>query len=94
MGWLAEGMYLGSFKTVSVFTHMIHPIHHNFHFKEKHLQRYLNTNGFSLDWKEKSEMPVENIEGGSFVKSMAHILYFFSDLTGLQHEIQVIARKT
>ena len=93
MGWLAEGIYLGSFKTIPQFTKMIHPIHHNYHLKEKHLQRYLDTNGFSSLWKEKSEMPVENIEGNALVKGMAHPLYFFSDLTNTQHEIRVIAKK-
>lgn len=93
MGWLAEAAYLGSFKTVPTFTRMIHPIHHNYHLKEKHLKQYLENNGFSMAWKEKSEMPVENIEGGSLVKGMAHTLYFFSDLTHTQHEIRVIARK-
>ncbi|MDP3728021.1 MAG: class I SAM-dependent methyltransferase [bacterium] len=93
MGWMAEGIYLGSFKTISTFTQMIHPIHHNYHFKEKHLQQYLNINGFSLAWKEKSEMPVENIEGNTFVKGMAHVLYFMSDVADLQHELRVIARK-
>ena len=93
MGWLAEAAYLGSFKTVSTFTRMIHPIHHNYHFKEKHLLQYLDMSGFSFVWKEKSEMPVENIEGGAFVKSMAHTLYFFSDWSNTQHEIRVIAKK-
>jgi len=93
MGWIAEAAYLGSFKQVSQFTRMIHPIHHNYHFKEKHLQAYLDKNGFTISWKEKSEMPIANIEGGTVVKAMARTLYFFSDLSNLQHEIRVIARK-
>ena len=93
MGWLAEAAYLGTFKLVPTFTRMIHPIHHNYHFKEKHLQQYLDTNGFSMAWKEKSEMPVENIEGNALVKRMAHTLYFFSNASNLQHELRVIARK-
>ncbi len=93
MGWLAEGIYLGSLKTISTFTRLIHPIHHNYHFKERHLQSYLDLNGFSVSWKEKSEMPVETIEGGGLVKAMARSLYFVSELTHTQHEIRVIARK-
>lgn len=93
MGWLAEGIYLGSLKTIPAFTRMIHPIHHNYHFKEKHLQQYLAQNGFSFVWKEKSEMPADTIEGGALVKSAARTLYFVSELTNTQHEIRVIARK-
>ena len=93
MGWLAEGIYISSFKTIPTFTRMIHPIHHNYHLKEKHLQKYLDTNCFSFIWKEKSEMPAETIEGGAFVKNAARILYLISELTNLQHEIRVIARK-
>lgn len=93
MGWMAEAIYLGSFKTIPIFTRMIHPIHHNFHFKEKHLLRYLDMNGFSLAWKEKSEMPAETIEGGTLVKNAARTLYFVSELTNTQHEIRIIARK-
>ncbi|HIH14719.1 MAG: type 12 methyltransferase [archaeon GW2011_AR17] len=93
MGWLAEGIYVSSFKTIPTFTRMIHPIHHNYHFKEKHVQKYLDTNGFSFIWKEKSEMPAETIEGGAFVKNAARVLYFISGLTHLQHEIRVIAKK-
>ena len=93
MGWIAEGIYFGSFKTISTFTRMIHPIHHNYHFKEKHLVQYLEKNGFSVAWKEKSEMPVDAIEGGKFVRGMAWTLYFFSELTNTQHEIRVLVRK-
>lgn len=93
MGWGAEAAYLGTFKLVPTFTRMIHPIHHNYHFKEKNLQQYLEKNGFSIDWKEKSEMPVENIEGNGLVKAMAHTLYFFSNATNLQHEMRIIAKK-
>ncbi|MSR86234.1 class I SAM-dependent methyltransferase [Candidatus Woesearchaeota archaeon] len=93
MGWGAEAAYLGTLKTIPTFTRMIHPIHHNYHFKEKHLQRYLEKNGFSLSWKEKSEMPVQNIEGNTLVKVMAQTLYFFSNLTHLQHELRIIATK-
>lgn len=93
MGWLAEAAYLASFKTVPTFTRMIHPIHHNYHFKEKHLAKYLDKNSFNLSWKEKSEMPIENIEGNTLVKGMAHTLYFFSNTTNLQHEMRIIAKK-
>ena len=38
-------------------------------------------------------MPVETIEGGPFIKNAARTLYFVSELTNLQHELRVIARK-
>lgn len=93
MGWLAQAIYLGSFKTIPLFTRMIHPIHHNYHFTEKHLQKYLEMSGFSITWKEKSEMPAETIEGGKLTQAAARSLYFISELTHTQHELRVIARK-
>ncbi len=93
MGWIAEGVYLGSLKTLPIFTRMIHPIHHNYHFKEKHLRAYLRKTGLKVMWKEKSEMPVENAEGGFVVKSMLRIFYPFSKLLNLEHEIRLIVKK-
>ena len=93
MGWLADGIYIGSFKMIPYFTRLIHPIHHNYHFKEKHLLRYLEEAGFSVVWKQKSEMPIQNIEAGSAVKTLARILYFFSETLHLQHEIRLLANK-
>jgi 2-polyprenyl-3-methyl-5-hydroxy-6-metoxy-1,4-benzoquinol methylase len=93
MGWLAEGMYLGSFKTFPTFTRMIHPVHHNYHFKESHLRRYLKESGYQVVWKEKSEMPIETIEGGPLVKGLAHTLYFFSKGLHLEREIRLIVKK-
>ncbi|MBI5797806.1 class I SAM-dependent methyltransferase [Candidatus Woesearchaeota archaeon] len=93
MGWIANGIYRGTFKLVPQFTRMIHPIHHNYHFKQKHLKQYLDMAGFQIAWKQKSEMPVENIEGGKFIKGTAQILYAVSELSNLQHEIRVIAKK-
>jgi 2-polyprenyl-3-methyl-5-hydroxy-6-metoxy-1,4-benzoquinol methylase len=93
MGWLAEGIYYSSFKTIKAGTKIIHPVHHNYHFKEKHLLDYLKKNGFEVIWREKSEMPVENIEGGGLLKIAAKSLYFFSENLNLQHEIRIIARK-
>ena len=93
MGWLAEGIYLGSFKTIPFFTRLIHPVHHNYHFTEKHLRRYLEKAGFSLVWKQRSEMPITNIEGGALMKTAARVLYLFSGALEIQHEIRVLAKK-
>lgn len=93
MGWVAEGIYLSSFKTIPFFTHLIHPVHHNYHFTEKHLRRYLESAGFSLVWKQRSEMPLANIEGGAGMKVAARVLYFFSELLEAQHELRVLAKK-
>lgn len=93
MGWLSNFIYYLSFKKIKFFVKLIHPIHHNFHFTEKHLKRYLAELGFSVIWKQKSEMPIGNIEQGKVVRFMAKILYFFSNALNLQHEIKVIARK-
>src|SRR3989338_5869134 len=83
MGWGAEISYFLTLKQIPTLTRMIHPIHHNYHFKEKHLKQYLERNGFSIVWKEKSEMPIENIEGNNIVKAAAHTLYFFSESSNL-----------
>lgn len=93
MGWLAEASYVGTFRQFKYFVRLIHPIHHNFHFKEHHLRKYLALTGFQVLSMEKSEMPIENIEGGWILKSAVWILYTFSTLLHLQHEIKVIARK-
>ena len=93
MGYLSKWIYYLSFKKINFFVKLIHPIHHNYHFEEKHLMKYLDNAGFKVIWKKKSEMPVSTIEQGAFVKSLARILYFFSENLNWQHEIKIIARK-
>ncbi|HLD11225.1 MAG TPA: class I SAM-dependent methyltransferase [Candidatus Nanoarchaeia archaeon] len=93
MGWLADFSYKLSFKRFKRFIKLIHPIHHNYHFKLKYINRYLEDGGFKIIWKEKSEMPLENIEQDKIIKFFARFLYLFSNILNLQHEIRLIARK-
>lgn len=90
MGKLADFSYKLKIKK---FTELVHPIHHNYHFTKKVLIDMLNKNCFEVIEIKKSEMPIENIRQGLFVKSMAAVLYFFSNILNYQHEIAVIARK-
>ena len=90
MGGLADFFYKLKIKK---FAEFVHPIHHNYHFTKKVLIDILNKSGFEVISTKKSEMPIENIRQGFLVKSMASILYIFSNLLNYQHEITVIARK-
>ena len=90
MGKLADLFYKLKIKK---FAELVHPIHHNYHFTKKVLIDILNKNGFEIVETKKSEMPIENIRQGLLVKSMAAILYCFSNLLNYQHEITIIARK-
>lgn len=90
MGKLADIFYKLKIKK---FAELVHPIHHNYHFTKKVLIDILDKNGFEVIETKKSEMPIENIRQGLLVKSMAAILYFFSNILNYQHEITVIARK-
>jgi len=93
MSWIAKSIYYLSFKKIKVFFKWIYPIHHNYHFSEKNLDKYLELTGFEALSKEKSEMPVENIEKGFLFKTLARIVYFFSNLTNTQYEIKIFAKK-
>ena len=90
MGKLADLFYKLKIKK---FAELVHPIHHNYHFTKKVLIDILNKNGFEIVETKKSEMTIENIRQGLLVKSMAAILYCFSNLLNYQHEITIIARK-
>ena len=90
MGRLADIFYKLRIKK---FAELVHPVHHNYHFTKKVLIDMLDKNGFEVIETKKSEMPIENIKQGFIVKSMAAILYFFSNLLNYQHEITIIARK-
>lgn len=90
MGKLADIFYKLKIKK---FAELIHPVHHNYHFTKKVLIDILNRNGFEVIETKKSEMPIENIRQGFLVKSMAAVLYFFSNILNYQHEITIIARK-
>ncbi|MBI2106384.1 class I SAM-dependent methyltransferase [Candidatus Woesearchaeota archaeon] len=90
MGKLADIFYKLKIKK---FAELVHPVHHNYHFTKKVLIDILNRNGFEVIEMKKSEMPIENIRQGFLVKSMAGVLYFFSNLLKYQHEITIIARK-
>lgn len=93
MGWIADISYKLSFKRFKMFTKLIHPIHHNYHFQLRHLESYLRKNGFKIVWKQKSEMPLDNIEQGKLVKYIARLLYLFSNTLNLQHEVRLIVKK-
>ena len=54
----------------------------------------IKKNNFEIIYKEKDEMPVENIEKGFVIKNIARLLYLFSRLTNTQHEIIILAKKT
>src|SRR3989344_1240217 len=90
MSKLAHLIYIISFKKVKFFVKLIHPIHHNFHFSEKTLKDILLNNRFLDIYKKKSELPINNIEEGRFIKFIAMVLYFFSYLLNKQHEISLI----
>lgn len=90
MCWLADTLYK---LRIRFFARLVHPIHHNYHFSEKTLTNLLKKTGFTIIYKEKDEMPIENIEGSPIIRFMARILYLFSRITKTQHEIMVIARK-
>lgn len=90
MGKLADLFYRLKIRKLA---ELVHPIHHNYHFTKKVLIDMLNKNGFEIIEAKKSEMPIENIRQGFIVKTMAAVLYFFSNILNYQHEIAVIARK-
>lgn len=90
MGELANIFYKMKIKK---FAELVYPVHHNYHFTKKVLIDMLNKNGFEVIETKKSEMPIENIRQGFIVKTMAAILYIFSNLLNYQHEITVIVRK-
>ncbi len=90
MCWLANSLYKIKIK---FFAKLVHPFHHNYYFSEKTLNKYLQKTGFKTIYKEKDEMPVENIEESSIIRFMARVLYLFSKITKTQHEIILIAEK-
>ena len=90
---LADLIYKFSFGFLSKPVELLHPIHHIHHFSKKILKEILNKNGFKIIFTKKSEMPIENIEGGLLIKTTARVLYVFSNLFNWQHEIAILAKK-
>lgn len=70
-----------------------HPMHHVHHYTDATLRALLHKTGFQIVRKERSEMPLENVEGSTFIKAAYVPLVAMSHLLNRQHEVRVFARK-
>lgn len=72
---------------------IMHPVHHVHHYTDATLRALLHKTGFHIIKKEKSEMPLENVEGSTLIRSAYVPLVAISNLLHRQHEVRVFTRR-
>jgi len=90
---LADWVYKLSFGIIKKPVALVHPVHHATHFSEATLTKMLNKNGFNPILRKKSEIPLQNVEGGIMTKAIVGLIYMMAKLLGKQYDITMIAKK-
>ena len=90
---LADIIYRISFGLISWPVKKLHPIHHCFHFSNKTLASLLKRTNFSIIYVDHGEIPIENIEGGLFIKTVLRVVYFITKKFGGEYEVKLLAKK-